>query len=266
MLSSLQIQELSEFGEVVTSVNLTSQNFTFNLLDTSSYPNSPAPHGPCENCSLLGYVLPSSLPLSSDNKVWVMNSTLNNKAFMEVMVSILSLSLFFLFLFFILLFFLIFDFHEIWQFGAPQTTLTFARNTSTFSANTLKLAVQIRDWPFRNLRNSLSIIFASAQTSLSVSEDLHCQELSSQQDENQNLKWFTINVNGVTLYLSSLHSCILIWEFFFLFLFLLTHFTVWTISRFCNYWWKYSINKFYTEFNWLFCYSKTPSFLEQCWY
>eukprot|EP00026_Physarum_polycephalum_P015775 Phypoly_transcript_16546.p1 GENE.Phypoly_transcript_16546~~Phypoly_transcript_16546.p1 ORF type:complete len:216 (+),score=36.38 Phypoly_transcript_16546:186-833(+) len=80
-----------------------------------------------------------------------------------------------------------------------QTTVTFANTTSIFPANTLKLAIQIHDWPFQSLRNSLEIILGSKEKSKSSTPDA-CTEFQATKDENQDLKWFTLNVNGNTLY------------------------------------------------------------------
>eukprot|EP00026_Physarum_polycephalum_P008337 Phypoly_transcript_08419.p1 GENE.Phypoly_transcript_08419~~Phypoly_transcript_08419.p1 ORF type:complete len:234 (+),score=41.91 Phypoly_transcript_08419:794-1495(+) len=93
----------------------------------------------------------------------------------------------------------------IFEFYDQETTITFAQNSSTYAFNTIKLAIQIRLWPFRSLRNSLSIVFSSPQTSLSTSL---CSQIDSNKDENNNLKWFAININGSTLYGQFLDSSI----------------------------------------------------------
>lgn len=107
---------------------------------------------------------------------------------------ILNLWLSYLFLFVIFLQF-IYSPPQLWQFLDDDTTVTFADMSSHFAANTIKLAVQIRNWPFRSLQNSLALVLES-NTSSDAS-----QCVKKNEDENANLKWFTINVDGVTLYL-----------------------------------------------------------------
>lgn len=81
-----------------------------------------------------------------------------------------------------------------WQFG-EITTLNFAGTTSTFTPDTIKLSVTIRNWPFASLSNSLSIVMEateSQQNNLCVNEN---------EDSNNSLRWVMIVVDDVALYL-----------------------------------------------------------------
>jgi hypothetical protein len=83
---------------------------------------------------------------------------------------------------------------KIWDIE-DSTVMTFANTSTNFAKKTIKLAVQIRDWPFSALQHSLALVLDSSPVSGSPS----CVQKS--EDENDNLKWVTINLDGVTLYL-----------------------------------------------------------------
>eukprot|EP00026_Physarum_polycephalum_P015938 Phypoly_transcript_16743.p1 GENE.Phypoly_transcript_16743~~Phypoly_transcript_16743.p1 ORF type:complete len:175 (+),score=27.28 Phypoly_transcript_16743:23-526(+) len=86
----------------------------------------------------------------------------------------------------------------IWQFS-DQTSVTFANATTSFPPNTLKLAIQITNWPFQSIRDSLEIILGSKDSSSQNVPD-KCKLFEPGSDTNQNLKYFTFNVNGATLF------------------------------------------------------------------
>eukprot|EP00026_Physarum_polycephalum_P017057 Phypoly_transcript_18142.p1 GENE.Phypoly_transcript_18142~~Phypoly_transcript_18142.p1 ORF type:complete len:244 (+),score=22.77 Phypoly_transcript_18142:89-733(+) len=83
----------------------------------------------------------------------------------------------------------------IWQFSDPTTLVTFANTSSEYQANSFKLAVQLQNWPFRGIRNKLAIVMNTSQNNQE-----QCSAVKSNQDETKSLKWYTINVKGVTLY------------------------------------------------------------------
>ena len=65
-----------------------------------------------------------------------------------------------------------------------------------FSAHTVKINVEIMNWPFKNIQNSLDLIFGAKN-----SKDQKPSCVSSQQDSGDSLKWLLITVNGTTMYL-----------------------------------------------------------------
>jgi len=100
---------------------------------------------------------------------WMLNATLDNGANLEI---------------------------YIWQFTS-DTSINFANSSVACPANTIKLGLQIQNWPFRNTRNSLEVVLDSqARTNSGIS----CNQTDSQSDENGNLRWFTINIDGVIMY------------------------------------------------------------------
>eukprot|EP00026_Physarum_polycephalum_P010671 Phypoly_transcript_10841.p1 GENE.Phypoly_transcript_10841~~Phypoly_transcript_10841.p1 ORF type:complete len:359 (+),score=70.95 Phypoly_transcript_10841:151-1077(+) len=167
-------------GNIIDTQKFSDNNYTFNPITPSSSPSFPS--GPCDNCSVADYIhSDSQISNFSSNKLYLMNTTLPNTAFVEFL---------------------------IWQFSDPETNITFASNSSIFPANTIKIAVQIRNWPFRNYGNSLSVVFLTSSSNTSSSSLFH-QDLSATQDENNNLKWLYINVNGVILYAQFLDQAII---------------------------------------------------------
>ncbi len=77
--------------------------------------------------------------------------------------------------------------------------MTFANVTTTYPQHTVKLGMRIENWPFRSLRNNLAIVL---ETNASA-DATKCQRVRSISDETGNLKWFTVNVEGVSMYLGS---------------------------------------------------------------
>jgi hypothetical protein len=78
--------------------------------------------------------------------------------------------------------------------------LTFAGNTTTFAANTIKINLVVQNWPFYALANFLSIVMDANVTTSNMNPD-NCGNLPvvSQSDVG-NLRWITVDVAGVTLY------------------------------------------------------------------
>jgi hypothetical protein len=77
------------------------------------------------------------------------------------------------------------------------TLVTFANTTTNYSANTIKMGIQIQNWPFKSLSNSLIVLFSATP---STSDENVCSSVDSSEDENDNLKWYTFTINGATLY------------------------------------------------------------------
>lgn len=67
----------------------------------------------------------------------------------------------------------------------------------------MKLAVGIRSWPFKSLKNSLQFIFVTETVSVNNDNDDYpgCLELESA-NSNGNLNWFSLNIGGIVMYLS----------------------------------------------------------------
>lgn len=71
-----------------------------------------------------------------------------------------------------------------------------------FKKDTVKLQVRVQSWPFRSLQNSLLIIFETQSESPNSNNNPDCQLVtSSSYDSNENLNWYSMNVEGVEMYL-----------------------------------------------------------------
>ncbi len=61
----------------------------------------------------------------------------------------------------------------------------------------------MKNWSFKSLQNSLVVVFATQSTTstATTAQENQCGEVNSAVDENGNLLWFSLNIDGVTLYL-----------------------------------------------------------------
>lgn len=82
-----------------------------------------------------------------------------------------------------------------WQFR-EETTINFANTSTTFTPDTIKLAIQVQLWPFYSLSNSLEIVMESKD------RDTESSCVTNEKDSSGNLRWLIVVVNGVSLYLS----------------------------------------------------------------
>jgi hypothetical protein len=89
-----------------------------------------------------------------------------------------------------------FIFLQLYRFEENTTLITFANKTTSYDKNTIKTRVQITNWPFRALSNSLVLEFLTVANGATN----NCQNIDSSEDSNSNLNWISINVNGVVMY------------------------------------------------------------------
>lgn len=120
---------------------------------------------------------------ASQNKIWISNSTLENKANLEVDVSS-NLSAF-----------KVLDWAPIYEFNDYSTNINFANSTTSYAKNSVKLTIKVTNWAFRALAHSLQLVFntkSAGQTSSTCS--------NSETDSNGNLLWYSLIVDQTTLY------------------------------------------------------------------
>jgi hypothetical protein len=147
------------------------------------------------------------------NIITTYNTTLENGAILNAIVSILYYFLFlFLSLFFFIFLFMSFVFLipiKVTQFEEVTTPYEFAGTTTTFAQHTLKLNIQIQRWPFLSLSNTLAVLFDAKAAN---PNPVVCS------DPSESLRWILVDVNSVSLYLSRI---------FFLYFFLFFFFSCW---------------------------------------
>jgi len=86
------------------------------------------------------------------------------------------------------------------------TNITFAGTTLELPANTFKVAVYVADWPFQSVANSLRIVFGST---VEGGGPVGGCNVDSHNDDSDNLRWVTLNMNGVTMYSQLLEYALL---------------------------------------------------------
>lgn len=163
-------------------------------------------------------------------------------------------------------------FLQIWQFQEESTILTFANTSTNYSPFSVKFALQIQSWPFRSLKNSLSLTLSLSSSSPSSSSSCPSE---SKKDYTNNLKWFTVSTGGVSLYPS---FSTFLFNFIFLFFSILpTPFSlqiiflffivinIWAIFKQSDGRWIDSIGQLLSRRR-QFCYCLPPSFLGKCRY
>lgn len=69
--------------------------------------------------------------------------------------------------------------------------------TMKVSDNSVKYMIKVQSWPFLSNRNYLQIIMRTEAKSENLDT---CLNSESGVDGNKNLKWFTLNIDGVSLY------------------------------------------------------------------
>lgn len=73
------------------------------------------------------------------------------------------------------------------------TTIQFADTTSIYQKHSIKISVKVQNWPFRSLRNVLSIDMESLSSN---SDSSVCNSESS----DENLRWILLSVGEYSLY------------------------------------------------------------------
>ena len=61
----------------------------------------------------------------------------------------------------------------------------------------MKLTIKVQAWPFANIRNHLELVI---QTDGNSTDQNSCPQTQSSADGSNNLQWFKLNVDGVSLY------------------------------------------------------------------
>eukprot|EP00026_Physarum_polycephalum_P000928 Phypoly_transcript_00929.p1 GENE.Phypoly_transcript_00929~~Phypoly_transcript_00929.p1 ORF type:complete len:1270 (+),score=119.92 Phypoly_transcript_00929:471-3812(+) len=166
-ISFKEIAEVDQLDNVINSNNFSNSNFAFTPSNGSSS-SELKPTGPCSNCSTSSYV---TLSGGISNDQYVANITLPNLATIEIMM---------------------------WNLESA-TAVSFADSNSNFPAKTVKLAIQIRNWPFKSIKNSLILYYDAI--SVGNNDTLGTNVcVKKVEDKNKRLKWVTINNGGVSLY------------------------------------------------------------------
>jgi hypothetical protein len=95
------------------------------------------------------------------------------------------------------------SFLQVIKFG-QDTPINFANQTTTYTTNSIKLSVQVQNWPFRALSNSLVLEFTTETNGGTNGNEINpkCIQVDSSTDSNSNLNWLLINVDGVIMYLT----------------------------------------------------------------
>lgn len=94
---------------------------------------------------------------------------------------------------------------QIHDFLEDSTPITFANKTTNYAANTIKLQVEVRNWPFKSLQNSLSLVFGAQRSDSKSANGADCEKFEIAEDSNGNLNSYMFYVNGVVMY--PLFSC-----------------------------------------------------------
>lgn len=93
----------------------------------------------------------------------------------------------------------------LWVFSRGAT-YSFANRTITVPDNSVKYSIKLENWPFNTIRNRLQIVMTTEGGSLNQDA---CQNTISSQDSSNNLQWFTLNVEGVSLHAQFVEEVIL---------------------------------------------------------
>jgi len=80
---------------------------------------------------------------------------------------------------------------------ANATSYPFAGKSVSVPDNSVKYSITIENWAFANIRNRLQLVM---KTDGATSKGNDCQNTVSSKDGNENLQWFKLNVDGVSLY------------------------------------------------------------------
>eukprot|EP00026_Physarum_polycephalum_P000466 Phypoly_transcript_00467.p1 GENE.Phypoly_transcript_00467~~Phypoly_transcript_00467.p1 ORF type:complete len:1577 (+),score=152.41 Phypoly_transcript_00467:25-4731(+) len=82
------------------------------------------------------------------------------------------------------------------QYFNSATTTIFANKTTSLAANTLKVNVNVKNWPFRSAQNYLAVILDAA----SAQQTTQACNLDSNTNSNGSLTWYVLTINGVAMY------------------------------------------------------------------
>lgn len=89
---------------------------------------------------------------------------------------------------------------KIHQFGEP-TKVGFASKITNYLNNTIKVEVEVQDWPFRAIRNSLLLIFSTQIINNGTPQNNgKCKDYLFSEDSNGNLNWISLYMGGVIMY------------------------------------------------------------------
>jgi len=81
-------------------------------------------------------------------------------------------------------------------FFNSSANVTFGNETFYMAPSTFKLAVTVRDWPFRSTQNSMRVWFENSAGGTPLTS---CN-VDSNTNSDTNLRWLKLNVAGVSLY------------------------------------------------------------------
>ena len=90
-----------------------------------------------------------------------------------------------------------------------DSLFTFAGASTTYSANSLKLNLNLSNWPFKSIFNTLKIEMETAVVTQNDTSSDACHNgpvTSYDSDSGNSLQWIKINQNGVAVYLLILFS------------------------------------------------------------
>ena len=73
--------------------------------------------------------------------------------------------------------------------------MTFANKTMSVTPNTIKMNAKIVDWPFKTVENTINLIFDASNSNKQIQD---CST-ESHGDDNGNLRWTLLTVNGLSM-------------------------------------------------------------------
>lgn len=80
------------------------------------------------------------------------------------------------------------------------TTSNFEGTNTTIQANTIKMALSISDWPFRDITHSLFVVFSNDISNKTTDSPIEACTRQTSSNHAMNLRWYKISVEGVSLY------------------------------------------------------------------
>lgn len=87
-----------------------------------------------------------------------------------------------------------FDLFEVWQLEEETTTFDFAGTTTDYPEHSVKIALSIRDWPFKSLAHTLKV----AITTGADTGDTTC--VTEGTDDGGSLRWVKVILDNLYLY------------------------------------------------------------------
>jgi len=101
-------------------------------------------------------------------KAWVLNAILDNQANVTIVI----------------------------QLFTNSTSLAFANRTANLATNALKIYVEIQDWPFSSINNSLAVVFDIG----SPGAPIPAKNVHPFLDSGNNLQWMTIDSSSLPMF------------------------------------------------------------------